>query len=154
MSHYWSVIRSCSQKSTGLYTAGDVDKEKLLQDAKPLRKKYCFGSDCSVTRAQHLLSNDQQCDIQLESQNLESMQHRVTINYAAGIPLKDVHFRLSPNCSPSSLGTVLDLYPTEAEGISYPFLYVGQEYATFPWHTEDGALFSFNILHFGAPTIW
>ena len=35
-----------------------------------------------------------------------------------------------------------------------PFLYVGELWATFPLHIEDGDLWSVSFLHWGKPKIW
>lgn len=39
-------------------------------------------------------------------------------------------------------------------GITRPFCYIGTEYSSFAWHTENVELFSVNFLHRGAPKIW
>lgn len=76
------------------------------------------------------------------------------ITYGAGIPVEGEGITFSTNFTLSKLQTILDLCPISYPGIQQPFLYVGSEHATFPWHIEDSALFSTNILHFGAPCLW
>jgi hypothetical protein len=40
------------------------------------------------------------------------------------------------------------------EGVSRPWMYLGNPFSTFCWHTEDQFLCSVNYLHEGSPKIW
>lgn len=45
------------------------------------------------------------------------------------------------------LDTVLDLMECKVEGLNLPFMYAGgTEHTSFPWHIEDGSLWSFGFL--------
>ncbi len=54
-----------------------------------------------------------------------------------------------------SLSDGLDNILTEkCDGISYPNVYSGDQKTFFPWHIEDGGLFSINYVFTGAPKLW
>lgn len=156
LQHYWSVIRSASEISTGMeFEDNEVDIEQIIQKAKVHRCKYTFkyqiDDECEKDASV--------CHEKLEDNSGSSGicgRHscEIPILYACGIPVKDKDFTITRNFSLSCLGTVLDESPQKMDGIVHPFLYVGTEYASFPWHIEDGALFSINYLHYGAPCIW
>lgn len=61
------------------------------------------------------------------------------------------------NNFPMARGSMLRHVGGELErynGITAPWLYVGQLFATFCWHVEDHDLYSLNYLHHGAPKTW
>lgn len=149
LEHYWSVIRGVSEKSSGM----DLDQEdpdicRLLEKAKPLRSKYCFTKDASVS-----IKTEFELEKKTRSAQTKQDTPKFHIIYPSGIPVQKA-FKITPTFSLSELGTVLDLYPKKVDGISNPFLYVGCEYASFAWHIEDVALFSLNFLHYGADCVW
>ena len=80
--------------------------------------------------------------------------HSEEIVYAAGLPLKNKDFKITEGFSLSTLHTILEKSSQILPGVSYPFMYFGAKHASFPWHIEDGALFSANFLYYGAPCVW
>lgn len=155
LAHYWSVIRSASEISTGMELDDEVEIEQIIQEAKADQYKYTFETRTNDTCA----VNASECheNAEEESRNCvidTRLKHKTPILYACGIPVNDKDFKISPNFGLSCLGTVLDRCPIKMDGIVSPFLYVGTEYASFGWHIEDGALFSINYLHYGAACIW
>jgi hypothetical protein len=55
-----------------------------------------------------------------------------------------------PYVSPS----LFTYIPGNISGMTVPWLYVGQCFSTFCWHTEDHHTYSINYLHLGAPKSW
>lgn len=54
----------------------------------------------------------------------------------------------------ANLDTILNLIPTEIQGVTIPYLYFGSWRSMFAWHIEDRALWALNYLHFGRPKVW
>lgn len=52
------------------------------------------------------------------------------------------------------LKQVYDAEDKSISGITTTYLYFGRWRTSFPWHTEDGDLYSINYLHFGEPKFW
>lgn len=53
-----------------------------------------------------------------------------------------------------NLDTILNLIPSEIQGVTIPYLYFGSWRSMFAWHIEDRALWALNYLHFGRPKVW
>lgn len=151
--HFWSVIRSSSQKSCGIPDE-EHDVKQMLDVAAGLRQKYCYSSD-AIGAFTHERTEGQSSDETAECVP-SSLSKPTTpmLLYAPGIPLKDQSFPICSKFSLSNLRTLLDEYDLEAGGISYPYLYVAYPHSSFPWHTEDKMLFSINYVHYGAPCVW
>lgn len=77
------------------------------------------------------------------------------IIYGAGIQLDpETHICLCDNFSLSKLNTVIDKLDEKYDGIAFPYLYCGVKHSSFPWHIEDGGLYSINYLFAGSPKVW
>lgn len=129
--HYFDFITSIS---IGDHSSSEVI-EGILLNASKVRHKYV-----------KMKPQDEQ------SEPNSSANH--FIMYGTGIPVKDAKFPVTSNFNLSKLGTILDANQEKIPGISHPYLDVGSTHASFPWHIKDQALFSINIVHFGAPCVW
>lgn len=153
LQHYWSVIRSASEISTGMeFEDNEVDIEQVIQVAKVHRHKYTFPHEVDDTCEKDAsVSHEKFGDNSGSSGICGRHTRKMPILYACGIPVGDKDFKITRNFSLSCLDTVLDECHEKMDGIVRPFLYVGTEYASFPLHIEDCALFSINYL---LSTLW
>ncbi|XP_034231373.1 uncharacterized protein LOC117639629 [Thrips palmi] len=79
------------------------------------------------------------------------------VMYGSGIELTfNDRIRMSPHFGLYCLAStsLLRLLPNHYPGITLPFLYYGNTHSFFAAHIEDFSLYSWNVLHYGAPKIW
>lgn len=55
---------------------------------------------------------------------------------------------------PSCQNSMLKYLRAPINGINVPWLYIGMQFASFCWHTEDNYFYSINYSHFGEAKQW
>lgn len=58
------------------------------------------------------------------------------------------------NLFPMLRGSLLDYLPSSIRGVTVPWLYVGQLFSSFCYHTEDMSMLSINYMHVGEGKVW
>lgn len=86
---------------------------------------------------------------------LQDKEQGAPLVYGAGIQVNpDDPITICGNFSLSKLNTIIDNLEEKYDGIAFPYLYVGLQHTVFPWHIEDGGMYSINYLVGGMPKIW
>jgi len=86
--------------------------------------------------------------------NYKTKKKKEAILYASGIRVDTITFPITKHFNLANLKTILDVQPEHIPGLSCSYMYIGDNHSGFSWHIEDGALFSANYHHYGAPSIW
>jgi len=119
-------------------------------------QKHCFEEiRKSSSFTPELESKEERSQKLLGTQDVTPNQKedRSPLIYGAGVNV-DVPFKIAGNFSLSSLNTIIDLLDEDLDGIATPYAYCGSAHTAFPWHIEDGGLFSVNYVIAGAPKLW
>ncbi|KAJ1521800.1 hypothetical protein ONE63_003435 [Megalurothrips usitatus] len=147
--HFWNVIGPAAAKSSGLgksFSKSSVNA--LLEKAAEVRRMLDPYSKNIDFKTESFES------VSLRRSQKKSISKCDPILCCPGIPLDNKAFPITSGFDLSNLGTLLDCHREKYPGLAHPYLYIASNHASFAWHIKEKALFSANILHFGAPSVW
>ncbi|KAK3925986.1 Lysine-specific demethylase 4A [Frankliniella fusca] len=149
---------NCTTKERKVFVEQSV-KPQHYQRKRNAYSKVLQSGDLDQLRI-HLFSelekSSRMLQIDSEGSASEDMSQSSCVPvYGDGIVLKEAEIAICDGFTMSSgLDKILCELNEKYDGLACPYYYAGDKGTLFPWHCEDGGLFSINYLFKGAAKFW